>query len=218
VIGLVVSLHPKCQAIWHLRARFPYAKDALWLAISIACAKFGLSALEGQLVHHFHQYALIPSLPYLEEVNHWIPAISTLGRAFQSSIIYSSILGVYLFVLTKALVRSASRLLFLLLTLLSLQPSLAVTPGEWVSILLIHAVLLLLVLLGIRYYARDNVLAYISIFFVLSLSQSAYEFIRQYSSFLKWNGVFLLLVACAFLLNLIRESRNPVLHSPLESS
>jgi hypothetical protein len=218
VIGLGVSLYPKWQAIWHRKTRSPFAEDALWLAGSIACAVFGLSALEGQFAYHFHQYALLPSLPSLEEVNHWVPAVSALGRAFQGSVIYSSVLGVYLFVLTKALTRPMTRLLFLLLTLLSLQPSTAVTPGEWVSILLIHSVLLLLVLLGVLTCARNNLLAYISAFLVLALSQSAYEFMRQSASFLKWNGAFLLLVSTLFLLKLLRESRDPAVYSPCERS
>jgi membrane protease YdiL (CAAX protease family) len=207
LIGVVFSLYPECQAIWQRRSRHRYITDALWMAILLPATACGVATIEAWLIQHLHQYALLPHLPFLEEINHSVPAFSAFVRAVQASVIYPSVFCIYQFVICKALDKKGARLLFLFLTLVSLLPSTPVAKGEWLFAMTTRAVLLMLVLIVARFLARNNLLAYFSTVFVLVLSRSAYELISQTSFNLKWNGAFLILVVLLFLLKLARDSR-----------
>jgi hypothetical protein len=217
LIGVVFSLYPECQAIWQRRSRLQFSTDALWMAVLLPCAAFGVAAIEVWLIQHLHQYALLPHLPFLEEVNHSVPAFSILVRAVRTSIIYPSVFCIYQFVICRALDKKGARLLFLFLTLVSLLPSTAVTQGEWIFAMTTRAILLMLILIVARFFARNNLLAYFSTVFVLVLSRNAFELISQTSSSLKWNGASLALLAVLFLVKLAKDSRIQNHHAVLET-
>ncbi len=211
LIGLASSLYPDCWRLLNRRSRSPYAREALWIAGSLAVAAFGVASLESWFIQRFHQYALLPSLPLLDEVNHVVPALSVLARVLQTSIVYSAVLGIFFFVLLHVSEKRGGRLLFLALTLLSLLPMSAVAPGEWIMALGVRLVLLIIVLCLAQFISRNNVLAYLLSIVVLALSRSGVELLWQSSVFLQWNGLLLLVMLGLIALRLVMEAKK---HDP----
>jgi membrane protease YdiL (CAAX protease family) len=202
LLGLVSSLYPECWWTFRKQNRVRFSMDSLWLSLTILIGAFALTAISGTLVQHFHQVALLPAFDVPEEIDHFIPSISSLIRAVRSSLLYPSILLIVVYILRDVLKKPYTRALLLSFILLSLLPAEASGSGELLFALITRLALLLVILILVRYFFHQNFPAYLIATFLLSLLRSGNQLFSYSSTFLKWNGVALLALGGIVILKL----------------
>jgi len=207
LFGVASSLYPDCWWTFRKENRSHFSLDALLVAIATVVVTFGLSQISASLIQRFHSVALLPGLAVPEELDYLFPAFSAITRAVRSSLVYASILGVIAYFVQNVARKPYLRILTLMLILVSLLPADANTIGEWAFSLANQTVLLLIVFLSVRFFLRRNVPAYLASILLLSLCRSAVQLLSQPSSFIRWNGVALLLLAGLVILKLGGEMK-----------
>jgi len=209
LVGTASSLYPDCWWMFRKENRSRFSLDAVLVAIAAVIVTFGLSQITASLIQRFHSVALLPSLGVPEEADRLLPAFSSITSAVRSSLFYASVLGVIAYFVQNVFKKPHLRVLSLMLILLSLLPTEANTLGEWAFGLANQTVLLLTVFLSVRFFWRRNVPAYLASILFLSLCHSAVQFISQPSSFIRWNGVLLFLLAGLVIFKLGTEANRP---------
>jgi membrane protease YdiL (CAAX protease family) len=206
LVGLASSLYPDCWSTFRKRNRIRFSADALLLALTVLVAIAGLSKVSGIMTDRFHQIALVPAFPILEEIDHFVPALTSLSRSLYTCVVYTSILALVLYILQNVLKKSYSRIFLLLLILVGLLPGEASTLGELGFALATRSILLVLVLTLIHFFLRGNFLSYLSLLLFVSLFQAAHGLWSQSASFFKWNGAALLFVGAVLILKLVHDA------------
>ena len=206
LFGLVSSLYPECWWMFRKENRPRFSRDALLLSLTILVGAFGLGRISDILVQRFHQFALLPAFALLPEVNHFLPAFSLFTRSVHSSLVYTSMLAIVIYIFQHVLKKPSSRLLLFFLILLSLLSEEASGWGEFAFGLATQAFVLLLLLTLIRFFLRQNFPAYLATVLFLSLCHSGYELLSQSSRFFKWNGAMLLILGILISLKLVFET------------
>ncbi len=194
LLGLASALAPECWWVFRRENRLRFAKDALCISTVVLIGYLGLTALSDHLVLRFHDVALLPDFTIAPEADHYVPAFSICIRAFHAALVYSSLIVIVIYVLRQVLKQELLRALFLFLISLSFLPKEAVTPGEFFFSLGWQLLVTGLVVLLLFAFLRQNLPAYLTAFFFLSLFHGAYFFFSQTSSFFRWNGYLLFAV------------------------
>ncbi len=210
LFGVASSLYSDCWWMFRKENRSRFLRDAILLAGVIVAGVVGLSRIADFLIQHFHSVALLPPLGMPEEIDDLFPAFSLLTRAIRSALIYPCVLGIVAYVLQNVIKQPYLRALCLLLILIGLLPPEANGLGEWAFGLVNELVLLLIVIVMIRFFVRRNLLAYMLIFFLLSLWRSGYQLVSQPSTFMQWNGIVLLSLAALVIIKCLAETKQRV--------
>jgi len=191
-----------------------YYRDAFCIGLGGSAALLGLQRLVAVASPHWPTiHRALPAF-FGQELDAINPAISSIAGALQHSLLLTGILAAVAAFVAAEVRHPAARLLLLLFGALS------VTPGNWGSSadlakqFLTQLILLSVIVFGVRYVLRFNILACFLVVAGTSLLGAATELLTQPDSFYRANGfvvlaVLIVLFAWPLAVWRMRDSPNP---------
>ena len=192
LVGLAVSFYPDAWKVFQRSARRAWRRDALVaLALGIA-AHAGFARFDALLANWFHAYAPVSVDLFPGDFNAALPALGFFLSSLLWSLIYTSLVGLAIVAVRVGWkVRAWWLWAAFAVVLVSLGPSQAHSFGTyaigWVESCLPLLVLVVLIAL----FLRDNILAYLALSFCSRLVEPLWDSFVQPHSFFRWNGVVL---------------------------
>ncbi len=208
VVGVATVCYPNALRVFSRSARKTWRRDAFVAAAVAIAAEFGWAKLATLFEDRFHavapvNYAIVSSSfqSYLPGADVWISAL-TLG------VFAVSLIGVVIALASEGWAKRAWWLwLAGLFLLAALGPQTAHSAGEYWAGWLMHFVPLAFAGLFVWLFFRDNILAYLTAYFVLAVAGSAAELLWQPATVYRWNGVLLVILSLATLAWLLLPGR-----------
>lgn len=207
LMGSAASLYPDAWKLFSGAARRVWRRDALVALVLSLAAGAGLARADALLTSVFHAHA-----PIKDEL--FPAAFSTLWPAaayFLSSLIWT-LLSAAVIALIIYIIRAGWRMrawwlwVGLAMVLVSLGPTHAHSLADFGVGWVMSFLPLLVAALVVRFFLRDNILAYLMVLFCTQVAEPLVELFSQKNAFFLQNGVALALLAAAVLVWMLWSS------------
>ena len=193
-----------------------YYRDALWIGLGGAIGFAGLTPLLHAIFAHWPTAHRAFDASMGEDLDAILPAASVLGSTMLGSLFFAGCVALAACFIAAEVRRRWLRHLLFLLGALILVGSGWGTPADFVKQFLMHAVLLLVIVFGVRRIMRFNVLGGLLVFALTALLNGATEFLSQPDSFYRANGYVVLLFGVLLLAGAFLAARSAG-EKPLEA-
>jgi len=196
VVGLALSFFPDAWRVFSSSARRTWRRDALVAIVLALVLHVALERFDAHVANWFHAHAAIPVEAFPGAFNSTWPAVGFFLTSVLMSMVYSALVG-----LAVVVVRAGWRLRAwwlgagLIILLASLGPSQAHSVATYAVGWVEAFVPLLLVAALVGFFLRDNVLAYVAVFFCGQLIGPLWDLFTQPHPFYRWNGITLAIMA-----------------------
>jgi membrane protease YdiL (CAAX protease family) len=165
-----------------------YYRDALMLGLGGAAGLLGLETELQILSQHWPTVHRTAEAVFGADFGAKVPAIAILGAALQHSLVTSGLLALAASFVASTLRRRWLRYLAFVLGAVSLVGGHWGDPADFAKQLAAQVLFLAVVVFGVRYVARFNLMGSFLILMLLSLVGGAGELLRQPDSFYRTNG------------------------------
>jgi len=208
-LSMISAIYPGSLHIFKPEHKKSYARDAVFTGIIVVVSGLGLSQLFRILTERFSASALIANIPIPSFIDSPAPLYSNCIYTLYFSLFATLIAGVIIFILKDTLKKPAWMILFGLFVIIALVPLSVRSLDEAALATGKMFIYLLWFIIIIKYIARNNYIAYLFTFLLLTGLNSAYLLIKQGNNLLSVQGaVFLLLILLfsAWLLLPVKQS------------
>ncbi|HXW16501.1 MAG TPA: type II CAAX endopeptidase family protein, partial [Terriglobia bacterium] len=196
LIGSAAGLYPDAWKVLSRAARRVWRRDALVALVLILAAGAGLARVEALLTSAFHAYAPINDELFPVNFSTYWPAAGFFLSHLTRTLLYAALAAFAISVVRTGWKRRAWWFwVGLVLVLVSLGPAHAHSPADFGVGWLMDFLPLLVAALVVRFFLRDNILAYLMVLFSIQAAQGLINLFSQPSLFFLMNGVALTLLA-----------------------
>jgi membrane protease YdiL (CAAX protease family) len=200
LVGCAVSLYPDAWNLFRSAARQVWRRDALVALVLSLAAAAGLARFDALLVSVFHAHAPIQEELFPATLATRWPAAGFFINVISRTLLLSGAVALAIFILRAGWKRRAWWLwVGLALVLVSLGPSHAHSLAEYGVGWLMMFVPLLVACLVVGLFLRNNLLAYVMVFFCTQVASPMVDLFAQSNPFFLQNGVVLAVLAAAVL-------------------
>jgi membrane protease YdiL (CAAX protease family) len=208
LVGLAISFYPDAWRVFRGSARRVWRRDAMVALVLSLAAGAGLSNLGSLVTSRFHAFASpdIDIAPSVLDASS--PGLALFFRGLQYALMAPAIVALIIYLLQRARKLGAWWVWVLGgVAMLGLGPihahSLAEFLVGWAPVLLT----LLISVVIVAFFFRDNYLAYVCVAFVFPLAAPLVELVLEPAASLRWNGGVLAILALLVLGWLLWGSR-----------
>jgi len=201
VIGCALSCYPDAGKVFSGAARRVWRRDALVALVLSLAAGAGLSHVDALLTNLFHAYASFNDALFPPDYSSVWPAVGISISILTRTLLYASAAAVAILIIrTGWKLRAWWLWLGLLLILVSLGPTHAHSLKEFAAGWVMAFVPLLVAVLLVGFFLRNNVLAYLAVLFGGQAAEALINLFSQPSKYFLQNGVALALLTGIVLL------------------
>jgi len=207
LIGSAASLYPEAWKVFSRAARRVWRRDALMALVLSLAAGAGLARVDALLTSAFHAYAPIKDDLFPSTFSTLLPAAGFFLSNLTRTLMYAAVVGLVIYIIRAGWKLRAWWLWAVLaLVTVSLGPahahSLAAFGAGWVM----NLVPLLVAVVLVGFFLRDNILAYLAVIFCTQVADSLMDLFAQPNPFFLQNGVVFALLAGAVLAGMLWSS------------
>jgi hypothetical protein len=206
-LGLMTSLYPEALGALRQPNRARLARDAVIGSLLVIGAMAGVDQLANLLVERFSVYAIISHSPVPGDLGTALPFVSHLVTVVEGTLFALTILGLVVYTAKQHVKKPLVVVLVGIVALLALVSLEAKSPGEYLLDLTVLGIRLAAVVALIRWFLRDNRLAYLAGAFLFFCFQSASTLTAQSATFFIINGIILFGIGAAVLVWLLMSRR-----------
>jgi hypothetical protein len=201
----------------------PYYRDALFIGLGGAGALVGLETLLQTISQHLVTAHRSAPAGFGSNFDAYVPAASILGGSLLHSLLVTGGVAIIASLIAAQLRAPWIRVLTFLLATLALLPGNWGSPADFAKQWVGELVLLSVLVFGVRYVMRFNILGCFLVLATTALAGAAAELLRQPDRFYRLNGygvvvVLLLLLAGPLLVWRTSSGANAVMASPRSSA
>ncbi len=191
-VALATSLYPEAWQMLQRKARRIWRRDAaVALAVSFAVSA-GIEKLLALVANHTHALGTL-NFPFPPQgLDAFCPGLEVFARGLILAVAASATLGVLIYGVSHGW-RRYRRWAWLgsVLLLIALGPVDARSAAQWGAVWLIRFIPLVVAIVLLALFFRDNPLTYVLAPFAFAVAGPAVEMLSQPASFFRWNGVLL---------------------------
>jgi membrane protease YdiL (CAAX protease family) len=207
LIGFAASLYPDAWKVLSGAARRVWRRDALVAVVLSLAAAAGLARVNALLTSVFHAYAPIKDELFPVTFSTPWPAAGSFLSILSRTLIYAAVAGLAIFIIRDGWKRRAWWLwVGLALVLVSLGPTHAHSLASFGVGWLMNFLPLVVAALMVRFFLRDDILAYLIVLFCTQVAEPLVGLFAQPNAFFLQNGVALALLAGAVLVWMLWSS------------
>ncbi len=189
--GLITSLYPDSIHLFNKKNRIQWARDAILSALLMVGGSWGLLQLRHFLIERFPKLVLISSLPLPEYIETPLPFLASFSSVLLKTIAFLASVGLIIFLIRNFIKKPIYLVILTLLTLAAFGSGGAKTIGEFLFGFIYLSISLGLFFLFIKFFLRDNLLAYALSGFLWIGTHTAYSLFSQSAAGIKINGAIL---------------------------
>jgi hypothetical protein len=198
--GLAASLYLEAWQLLRSSARRLWRRDAAVCIVLVLAAGVGLNKLGELFAGRFHAFAPVDTEVFSAMFNAASPGAGFFLRALGWSIVYTSGLGLAIYVIRLGWTKQAWWLWAgILLGLVGLGPAGAHSVREFFAGWVMSLVPLAIGAAIVFWFFRRNLLAYLGAVFCLQVAQPLVSLLSQRAAFYRSNGLLLAVLAILFL-------------------
>jgi membrane protease YdiL (CAAX protease family) len=193
-IGLITSLYPDSLNLLHRENRAQWARDAVLSGLLIVGGAFGLEQGKNMLIEHFPNAVQTIDLPVPTSIETPLPFIESFSGALWGLTAFPVLIGLIINILQSKRIKPIYIMSFTVLALIVFGSGDAKSLGESLFGITNLIISLAFLFLFIKYFLRDNLLAYALSGFLWIGSRSVFSLFSLSAPFYKINGVILLVL------------------------
>ena len=202
-LGIITSFYPNSLRIFKKENRRRITRDAFICALLSLGTFLGITQLVHILNAKFPALAVIKGLPIPNYVQTSLPFISHLSDTILYPIFACAILGALVYYIRNHLKKTWHYLLALPVVFIAFVPGDAKTTAEFLFNLILLVIWVLPVFVLVKWFLRNNFLAYILSLFLILAAKSSYELLSQTAGLYRINGIIFAIVCVVPLLWLL---------------
>jgi membrane protease YdiL (CAAX protease family) len=204
LVGLAASLYPEAWQLLRGCARRVWRRDAVLCMVLVLAAEAGLNKLAALFASRFHAFAPVDTEVFPEMFNAALPGAGFFLHALGWIVVYSSVLGLAIYIIRLGWIRRAWWLWAgILLALVGLGPAGAHSVHEFFAGWVMKFVPLAVAAAIVFWFFRNNLLAYLGVAFCVQVTQPLVSLLSQQAAFYRSNGLLLAVLAFLFLVWLL---------------
>ncbi|MBN2411651.1 CPBP family intramembrane metalloprotease [candidate division KSB1 bacterium] len=193
-LSMISAIYPGSLQIFKPVHKTGYARDALFTGIIAVVSGLGISQLFFILTEKFPGSVLMTGIPLPLFIDAPVPLYSNFVYMVYLSLFITLITGIMIFILKDTLQKPVWIIIFVIFVIAALVPLNVRSFGEAAFAAVKYSVYLLWIILIIKYIARNNYLAYIYTFILLTGLNNVYLLIKQDNNLLNIQGSVLLML------------------------
>lgn len=195
-LGIITSFYSDSAKFLKKENRRRTARDAFICALLSLGAFLGITQLIQILNAKFSTFAVIKELPIPVYIQTSLPFISYLSDAILQPIFAVAILGALIYYISNHLKKTWHYLLAIPVALIAFVSGDAKTTAEFLFNLILLVIWVLPAFVLIKWFLRNNFLAYILSLFLILAVKSSYQLLSQTANLYRVNGMILAII-CA---------------------
>jgi len=195
-LGIITSFYPDSLKLFKKENRRRTAGDAFVCALLSLGTFLGITQLSQFLIARFPELAVLKDLPTPDYIQTSLPFISYLSDAVLQPVFAAALMAALIYYLRNHLRKTWHYLLAVPLALIAFVSGDAKTTPEFLFNLLLVIIWVIPVFVLVKWFFRDNFLAYILSPFVILAVQNSHQLWSQEAGVYRTNGI-VLAVICA---------------------
>jgi hypothetical protein len=192
--GLITSLYPDSLNLLHRENRAQWARDAVLSGLFIVGGAFGLEQGKNMLIEHFPKAAQITGLPIPKSIETLLPFVESFSGALWGLTAFPVLIGLIIYILQSKRLKPLYLMIFIVLGLIIFGSGGAKNLGESLFGIANLFISLVFLFMFIKYFLRNNLLAYALSGFLWIGSKSVVSLLSLSAPFYKINGAILLVL------------------------
>ena len=193
-LGIITSFYPDSLRMFKKENRRRTAGDAFICALLSVGVYLGITQLIQIINARFPALAVVQGLPIPQYIQTSIPFISYLSDIIIYPIVGAAIIGVLIYYLRNNLSKTWHYLVAVPVAFLAFVPGDAMTTAEFVFNLILLVIWVLPIFVLVKWFFRNNFLAYILSLFLIFMVRYVYVLLSQTANLYRINGIIFLIL------------------------